>query len=301
MSDQLKKKKIDPSDSRQNFTDISINLHCCRYWICTEWEFTNMAFPFWRIYHNQTSGARILFNGKTTELTDDKIVVIPPNTSFSSYLKNKELVIDKENIIGRKVESEDDIANCKVDDCIDHLFIHFNLGLPFDFVKPGIYTMANNEKYNYYLKNIKQHSIYGGNVHDFKSSMLIHIFILSVLEQLPNSLWFNDDMDKRIMNSLQYIRNNIDGELSNTELAKQANMATNSFSRLFKENTGESLQHYVIKSRIENACLLLHHSDKSIDIIASECGFCDRHHFSKIFKQQIGMAPGYYKNHVILQ
>lgn len=44
----LTKKKIDPSENKQSFLNIPITIHCCRYWMFQEWEFTNMAFPFWR-------------------------------------------------------------------------------------------------------------------------------------------------------------------------------------------------------------------------------------------------------------
>jgi transcriptional regulator GlxA family with amidase domain len=100
---------------------------------------------------------------------------------------------------------------------------------------------------------------------------------------------------------LQFIKENLNGDLQNCTLAAMVNMSTNSFARLFKENTGESVQQFIIRSRIEQARLLLHHSKKSIDTIASECGFCDRHHFSKIFKQCLDMSPGYYKQHITIQ
>jgi AraC-like DNA-binding protein len=298
MDDQLKQKKIDPSENKQIFSEIKIKLHCCRYWICTQWECTNMAFPFWRIYHNKTKGARIIFNAENMELTDDKIIIIPPNTSYSNYLVTKDSKIKTESIVGSMVKDINDINYCVENESFDHLFVHFNIGTPYDFVKPGVYAIVNNDFYSDLLKKIEMNCINGGDTFDFKSSMDIHLLILSILAKLPKELWMKLDMDNRILLCQQYVQNNLQADLSNSKLASLAYMATNSFSRLFKENTGESVQQYVMKSKIENARLLMHHSDKSIDSIASECGFCNRHYFSKAFKQIVGMSPGYYKQNV---
>jgi len=301
MDNQIEQKKIDPSKNKQFFSDIKIKLHCCRYWICTQWECTNMTFPFWRIYHNRTKGARIIFNGIETELTENKIIVIPPNTSYSNYLITKDVKIKTESIEGGMVKEMNDITHCVENGSFDHLFIHFNLGMPFDYVKPGVYIIDNNDFYSDILERIEMNCINGGDSIDFRASMNIHILILSVLTEMPAELWMKLDMDKRILSCQQYVQNNLQTDLSNSKLASLVYIATNSFSRLFRENTGESVQQFVMKSRIENARLLMHHTDKSIDLIASECGFCSRHHFSKAFKQTLGMSPGYYKQNVTLK
>jgi len=301
MDHLLEQKKIDPSKNKQYFSDIGIKLHCCRYWICTQWECTNMAFPFWRIYHNRTKGAKIIFNGQETELTDDKIIAIPPNTSYSNYLVTKDAKIKTESIEGGMVKNVNDVSQCIENKSFDHLFIHFNIGMPYDYVKPGIYIIPNNNIFSTLLRRIERNCIEGNDRIDFRSSMDINILILSVLAELPMQLWMKLDMDKRILTCQQYVQNNLQADLSNSKLAALAFMATNSFSRFFKENTGESVQQYVMKSKIENARLLMHHSDKSIDMIASDCGFCSRHHFSKAFKQTVGMSPGHYKQSVTLK
>lgn len=301
MDNQIEQKKIDPSKNKQFFSDIKIRLHCCRYWICSQWECTNMAFPFWRIYHNRTKGARIIFDGIETELTEDKIIVIPPNTSYSNNLITKDARIKTESIEGEMVKDINDIAHCVNNGSFDHLFVHFNLGMPYDYVKPGVYVIDNNAYFADLLERIEMNCIHGGDTIDFRASMNIHILILSVLTEMPGKLWMRLDMDKRILSCQQYVQNNLQTDLSNSTLASMAFIATNSFSRLFRENTGESVQQFVMKSRIENARLLMHHSDKSIDLIASECGFCSRHHFSKAFKKTLGMSPGYYKQNVTLK
>ena len=72
-------------------------------------------------------------------------------------------------------------------------------------------------------------------------------------------------------------------------------MATNAFTRLFTDELDISPQRFVKKKRIDKACVLLHHFDYSIDRVASETGFSDRYHFSKIFKQITGFSPAKYR------
>ena len=83
--------------------------------------------------------------------------------------------------------------------------------------------------------------------------------------------------------------------LMNDDLAAQAAMAPNSFLRLFRTEMGLTLQRYVQKVRIEKALMEMHNTNMSIEQIAMECGFSDRHHFSKVFKQVTGMPPGQFR------
>jgi len=79
-------------------------------------------------------------------------------------------------------------------------------------------------------------------------------------------------------------------------LAHNACMATNAFARLFLHNTGYPPHRYILRRRLEKACVLLHHSTRTIDTIARECGFCDRYYFSKAFKKETGRSPAAYRN-----
>lgn len=56
--DALKKipDKGDPSDIIQLFPRYNLQLHCCRYWWLQHWEFKELSFPYWRIYHNSYQG-----------------------------------------------------------------------------------------------------------------------------------------------------------------------------------------------------------------------------------------------------
>lgn len=296
----LTKKKIDPSDNKQSFLNIHLSLHCCRYWMFYEWEFTNMAFPFWRIYHNITEGAWVMYNNNITRLTSDKIIVIPPYTSYSNGFKTADGIPERESIVAEKIIENTNLSTLSDLKMFDHFFIHFNLGRPYDGVVPGIYVIQVNPSLLYLINQIKEYCITEMNAFIFSPSLLINSLVIQLLTKLPATIWPTTEIDGRINKVILYIDQNLNKRIENGKLAEITNMSTNSFARLFKQHMGETIQYYIFKRRIEKARLMLHHSNEDIDNIAYECGFCDRHHFSKIFKVYTSMSPAYYKKNITI-
>lgn len=301
MKDYLFNKKIDPADTKQTFSDIQLKVHCCRYWMLEEWECVNMAFPFWRLYYNIHGEARVSYDGKIFTLTPDKIFVIPPDTSFSTRLKENFNQPLKERIIGKRIECETDLILLKEKKFADHLFIHFNLGLVPDNVSPGIYLFDINDYTLSLITKIKRKIITDNMQIDLSGTFAIHSLILYLLNKMPGDCWNRKVFDRRIMFILHYIEKNYGERLTNQKLASKVNLATNSLIRLFHENTHNPLQEYIRKKRIEKACLLMHHTSDSIEQIAVNCGFVDRHHFSRVFKQITNVTPAYYKKYHTLE
>lgn len=292
--------KEDPADIKQTFMDISIQLHCCRYWMLSEWEFTNMAFPFWRLYHNSISGASVYYKDIRTFLIPEKIIIIPPNTSFSTSLVCEPENADAERIVGKRIGSLPEVGELAAKRMVDHLFIHFNLGQSHDNILPGIYEFSISDLSSSLLNEIKTNCIRNGADYSFHAGLPVHMLILHLLNQIPEDKWKLYNTDKRVTKAHNFIEKNINQKLSNKSLAERSNMAVNSFARLFRENTGLSVQQYVQRKRIDKSLMLLHHSNKSIDEIASECGFIDRHHFSKVFKQVMKMPPVFYRRRLTI-
>ncbi|WP_195715268.1 AraC family transcriptional regulator [Ancylomarina sp. 16SWW S1-10-2] len=287
--------KGDPSDVLQMFPSYNLQLHCCRYWWLQHWEFKELSFPYWRIYHNSYNGAVILYDNKEYALTPDKIVIIAPNTSYSSRLHDHKIPDTGYALKGGRITSSLSEKQLITDQCILHLFIHFNIGMPYDNVSPGIFIYELTDHLKEKLLIIKRHLNYEHTRFSFYSSLAIRSLINDLLSDLPEKNWNLITKNHRILEVLSYVENNIENELNNTILAEQARLATNAFTRLFTEEIGISPQKYVKKKRIDQACILLHHSNMSIDEVAIKTGFADRYHFSRIFKQMVDLSPAKYK------
>lgn len=285
--------KIDPSAVHQNFKELSIKLFCCRYWILEEWECDDLKVPFWRIYHNSIGGSTIRFKNNTVPLNNENILIIPPNTSFSSQLK-RNFNFSDESIVGRKFIQTDNLSTLKSNGKVDHFFTHFSLGYPLDFVTNTIYVITPDDTIGHLLKEIKK-ACMNDLITNMKESLRVKQLIAACLLNLPDELWDSGNIDHRILKSIKFIEGNFRRKITNEQLADIANMAVNSFARLFKMSTKITTQQYILKLRVEASCHLMHHSNKSLDEISYECGFSDRHHFSKIFKKTMKVNPSDYK------
>ena len=283
--------KIDPSGIKQDFTSLNIKLHCCRYWKFSKWELTNLSFPFWRFYYNSISGASIKYKNKVVHLDKSKVILIPPYTSFSTYFKYTQ----PEGISGNRISSTAELDTLQNLDMIDHLFIHFNLGFQYDYIVPNLYVFDVDEVLNSELFTIRHQIIKSYQTINYSESLKIYALIIKLLSKIDHTAWIGRENDSRVIKVIEHIETNFALNMSNDDLANIASMACNSFLRLFKEATGTTIQRYIQGVRINKAILEMHNSQDSIESIAAKCGFSDRHHFSKVFKRNVGMSPGQYR------
>ena len=49
MTDKPRELLGDPSRNKQSFTDVKLNILCCRFWKLDLWDCHDMAFPFWSL------------------------------------------------------------------------------------------------------------------------------------------------------------------------------------------------------------------------------------------------------------
>ena len=103
-------------------------------------------------------------------------------------------------------------------------------------------------------------------------------------------------MPERLADCLDFMQRNFRRELSTTRLAAEARMSPASFVRHFRSATGSGPREYLIRMRLEEACILLRTSDLSISEIAAESGFPDSNYFSRLFKRKNGISPRKYRS-----
>lgn len=287
----------DPSSIKQHFPKFALQLHCCRYWWLKNWEHSELSFPYWRIYHNEQPGGYIEYNQETIALQPDHLYLIAPNTNYSSRLHNHSIPSDGHLLRGAQMASaslqQRNLLFSK--GAIAHLYIHFTLGFPYDNISPNIFSFAINPEIETKINDLKKYLLAHSDSFDFKIFLTIHSIITEILSHIDLNNWEKPSKDPRIFQVMNYIEQHLSSDLSNKALAQMTFMATNAFTRLFKQETQKTPQHYIKQKRINKACLLLLHSDESIDNIAEKTGFSNRYHFSRIFHEQTGNTPAKYK------
>jgi len=109
---------------------------------------------------------------------------------------------------------------------------------------------------------------------------------LSYLNNLSNDM--NPSMEEIMLN-------NYASKLSLAEYAKLACKSVPTFKREFKKIFKDSPAKWVIKKKINLATELLENTSQSIADITYECGFENQTHFSRIFKEKMGVSPSQFR------
>jgi PAS domain S-box-containing protein len=79
-------------------------------------------------------------------------------------------------------------------------------------------------------------------------------------------------------------------------LAAMAGLSVSQFERTFRKSFGSSPRQYLLRIRVEAACRRLAESDETIATIAQEFGFHDHAHFTRSFRQVMGLTPSAYRS-----
>lgn len=99
----------------------------------------------------------------------------------------------------------------------------------------------------------------------------------------------------RLRRVLDYIEDNLTGDVSVKDLASVACLSPYHFARLFRAAVGMAPHAYLSKRRLALAKRLLSQSDCPLAEIALTCGFSSQSNFAKAFKGSTGKAPGAYR------
>jgi AraC-like DNA-binding protein len=78
------------------------------------------------------------------------------------------------------------------------------------------------------------------------------------------------------------------------ELAVSANMSPTKLKRLFRQIFGNSIFNYYQAFRMKEAAILLKEKKMSVSDAGNQLGFTNLSHFSKVFKDHMGMKPKQY-------
>jgi len=103
--------------------------------------------------------------------------------------------------------------------------------------------------------------------------------------------------ERRILRVLNYIHDNLDGDLSLDTLADVAAMSRYHWHRVFHAMSGETSATTIRRIRLNHAARLLLQSDMALADIAKVCGYSNIQSFTQIFRSEYGVPPGAFRKH----
>jgi AraC-like DNA-binding protein len=83
--------------------------------------------------------------------------------------------------------------------------------------------------------------------------------------------------------------------ISVEDMARRAHLSPSRFAAAFREAFGSPPHRYLLHLRLEHAKELLRGSSLPVARIAAYSGFSDAQHLSRVFKRQVGVTPGAYR------
>lgn len=243
--------------------------------ISQSWATVNNRSSFWRLYLNSDSTASVLCGQQEYNISSGHFHIIPAWTKFS----------------------------CRNTDTTGHFYVHFDLmGIPGTLIRkywPKPVKLQPKISYSKITQDIE----IDRNGLSLQTQAQIKKLTYSALNELFKStppdkmveLQRDIQGHSHFTDLLEHIDSNLSQPLENSNLAHKCHMSQGHFIRSFTKAFNQSPAKYVQERRIARASELLSFTDMPIDNVSEECGFKNRFHFSRIFKDIIGLPPAAYK------
>lgn len=121
---------------------------------------------------------------------------------------------------------------------------------------------------------------------------LRHWFVGKICDACDNMNHAKEEKETTtIGKAKQYINQNFSKELSLEDVSRHVDISPYYFSKLFKEETGQTFVEYLTGLRIDRAKELLADPSTSIKEVCIRVGYGDPNYFSRIFKKITGLTP----------
>ena len=97
---------------------------------------------------------------------------------------------------------------------------------------------------------------------------------------------------------VEHLRCHYTEPLSLEELSRKLNYTPQYISSLFHKDTGMSLQEFLQRIRIEEACRLIEQGEQQMVRIAQKVGYGDVKHFARVFRRIKGVSPREFRSEI---
>ena len=199
-----------------------------------------------------------------------------------SYLEEKGtlywLQVQLELINGNFLSYQDEDAKVFLKNILGISKRHFSIGSEFKNLLDQLFIVGRE----------KQSSLQRIKIYSLTSQIL-----LNILEASSGGL--QNNQSDEILKAVEFIKKNIEKNISVEELADHVHLSVSHFKNKFKTEMGTSPADFVQRQKIEKSEILLREGSKNITDIAYLLGYPSSQHFSSVFKKYTGKSPSQFK------
>ena len=138
---------------------------------------------------------------------------------------------------------------------------------------------------------IRADSVFG----NYRASGYLYDFLIEFY-RLISSAGTSAAPNRALMKAVDHINFNFASSITMDDLCSVSGVSKQYLCLLFRNTLGSRPMEYIAKRRIQAAKELLTSTNKTIEDIASETGFCTAGYFCKLFKRYEGITPSHFRN-----
>jgi AraC family transcriptional regulator len=95
--------------------------------------------------------------------------------------------------------------------------------------------------------------------------------------------------------AITHIESNIGLNIRVADLADIVRLSTSHFSRAFRASFGQPPFAYVKTRRVRYAQVIMLNTREPLSQVALDCGMCDQAHFTRVFREIVGISPSLWR------
>lgn len=241
---------------------------------CQDHITRNTGYPCHQILYCTKGSGTLLLDGKKIIISSYTAVFMPACYPHEYY--PNEDVWDIHWVVP---------AGYAADDILNH----------FGLTKPGIFALKEINVLEHIFRKmhdaVRSDSIFG----NYKASGYLYDFLIEFYRLISSKTTVTAS-NAALMKALDYINSNFAAHISMNNLCAVSGVSKEHLCTLFRNNLGTRPMEYVAKRRIQAAKELLTGTEKTVETIALETGFCTPSYFCKLFKRYEGITPMRFKN-----
>ena len=228
---------------------------------------TTKSRPFWRVYWNETPGALLQNGDQRVYCKSDSLVCIPPALAVEQILEQP----------------------------FEHLWFHVDTPLLSNY-ELKIYSFRVDAEM---IRRLKRLSLLlkEKSLNEAESTCLKNLVILWFTSGLQMEGSVRTTVVSELVNrAIQIMGERLQCGISTEELATLLGVSSKTLNRQFKKYVSMPPHKFLTGMRLKKAAALLFSRKLSLDEIGYKCGFCNRSHFTRKFKEAYNQSPASFRN-----